>query len=233
MPAAPAIPMDQRTGSRRERIRWWREHAEGRRAQAPGAWAALISLLAGAALVLAASGSASSGSLPSLYFNYNSSCHFTASTDSGASVGPGTAIPFGTYQVVVNTPFPFSNGQGSCDFVNFQLTGPGVSYTTQLGQGDADQELTSQTFQASGSYTASDSTVAPGTTLVVQYVGVAGERGRRIRVDSGTGRGSSGLVWELGARSRRSVRPPRRARRSGRPARHRQHRRKGQAHVQA
>ena len=71
----------------------------------------------------------------------------------------------GTYQVVVNTLFPFSDGQASCDFINFQLTGPGVSYSTQLGQGDADQEVTTQNFAASSSYTASDNTVAPGTSL--------------------------------------------------------------------
>ena len=136
-----------------------------KRSQTKGARAAMFLTLLGAALVLAGASGASGGALPSVYFNYTSSCHFTAVTDSGASLGPGTAIPYGTYQVVVNTPFPFSDGQASCDFINFQLTGPGVSYSTQLGQGDADQEVSTQNFAAGSSYTASDSTVAPGTSL--------------------------------------------------------------------
>jgi len=165
--------------------------------------AALFLLPIGAALVLAGAGGASGSSLlPSVYFNYTSSCHFTAVTDSGASLGPGTAIPYGTYQVVVNTPFPFSDGQASCDFVNFQLTGPGVNYSTQLGQGDADQEVTTQNFVASSSYTASDSTVAPGTSLAfgTSATPVATVGGSSSAGSSGTSgsSGSSGSQSTLG-----------------------------------
>jgi len=125
----------------------------------------LISLLLPVALLIGGIGSSAGATLPSLYVSYNMSCHFTMSLDSGAAVNAGSSIPYGQYQVVVSTPIAFSNGQGSCDFINFQLSGPGVSYTTQLAQGDATQDIQTETFQAGGSYTASDSTVPPGTSI--------------------------------------------------------------------
>jgi hypothetical protein len=126
----------------------------------------LVAFAAVAALIVgAARGGAATAASPSLYVDYNTSCHFTMRLDSGAGVTTGTAIPYGTYQLVVTTPIAFSDGQGGCDFINFSLTGPGVNYQTQLAQGDSTQEITNQTIASGGSYTASDNTVPPGSTI--------------------------------------------------------------------
>jgi hypothetical protein len=126
----------------------------------------LLGFAAFAVLIVGAvRGGASTAALPSLYVDYDMKCHFTMRVDSGAAVTAGTAIPYGTYQLVVSTPIPFSNGLGGCEYINFSMTGPGVSYSTQLGQGDGTQEVTTQNFASGANYTASDSTVAPGTTI--------------------------------------------------------------------
>ncbi|HEY4349442.1 MAG TPA: hypothetical protein VGM80_17835 [Gaiellaceae bacterium] len=127
--------------------------------------ATAASLVAFASFLFAGTGSGASAAIPSLYVDYTSACHFTMRLDSGASVGAGAPIPYGSYQVIVNTPFPFSNGQASCEFVEFKLTGPGVNYTTELGQGDGSQEVQAEVFQAGGAYTAVDTAVSPGTSI--------------------------------------------------------------------
>jgi hypothetical protein len=110
-------------------------------------------------------GSASTADLPSLYVTYNTQCHFTMALDSGAPVASGSAIPYGEYQLIISTPVPFATGLGGCNYINFVLTGPGVNYSTQLGEGDETEDFSTQSFTAGSSYTASDSTVAPGTTI--------------------------------------------------------------------
>jgi antitoxin (DNA-binding transcriptional repressor) of toxin-antitoxin stability system len=119
----------------------------------------------GAAIAGATGGSAATSALPSLYVTYNMQCHFTMTLDSGAVVGPGGVIPNGKYQLVITTPVAFASGAGGCDFINFGLTGPGINYTTQLGEGDETEDLSTQTFTVGSSYTAADRTVAPGTTI--------------------------------------------------------------------
>lgn len=119
----------------------------------------------GALAVGSAPVSASTAALPSLYVSYNSQCHFTMALDSGAAVATGSAIPYGEYQLIISTPVPFAGGLGGCDFVNFSLTGPGVSYSTELGEGDETEDFTTQNFAAGSSYVATDSTVPPGTTI--------------------------------------------------------------------
>jgi hypothetical protein len=163
----------------------------------------LVSLAAVVVLIVgAARGGASTAALPSLYVDYNMQCHFTMRLDSGAGVAAGTAIPYGTYQLVVTTPIPFSDGLGGCDFINFSMTGPGVSYTTQLGQGDGTQEVTTQNFGASSSYTAIDNTVAPGTTITfsTSTTPVAGSSSSTSSSSSSSssGKGSSASQSPLG-----------------------------------
>ncbi len=127
---------------------------------------ALIASTTLSALALCATpGNASMAALPSLYVSYNSQCHFTMALDSSAAVGSGSVIPYGEYQLIISTPVPFAGGLGGCDFINFSLTGPGVSYSTQLGEGDETEDFTTQNFAASSSYVATDSTVAPTTTV--------------------------------------------------------------------
>jgi hypothetical protein len=128
--------------------------------------AGLVVFTALAALVFGApGGGASTAALPSLYVTYNAQCHFTMSLDSGAAVASGSAIPYGEYQLIISTPVPFAGGLGGCDFVTFNFTGPGISYTTTLGQGDETEDISTQNLAVGASYTASDSTVAPGTTI--------------------------------------------------------------------
>jgi hypothetical protein len=116
--------------------------------------------------VLAALGAGrAAATLPTLYVNYDATCHFTMSLDNGSTVGAGTAIPYGTYNIAIATPFSFSAGGASCDAINFSLTGPGVSVQTTLGDGDSQQSAATGAFQANGSYTASDTSVTPGTSV--------------------------------------------------------------------
>jgi hypothetical protein len=118
-----------------------------------------------ASIVGVTRGSAAMTALPSLYVTYNIQCHFTMSLDGGAAVASGSAIPYGDYQLVISTPVPFAGGLGGCDFINFNLTGPGVNYSTQLGEGDETADISNHTFVAGSSYTATDNTVAPGTAI--------------------------------------------------------------------
>ena len=119
----------------------------------------------GSVIVGVTRGSASTAALPSLYVTYNTQCHFAMALDSGSAVASGSAIPYGEYQLIITTPVPFAGGLGGCDFINFSLTGPGVSYSTELGEGDETEDLSTQHFAVGASYTATDNTVAPGTTI--------------------------------------------------------------------
>jgi hypothetical protein len=120
----------------------------------------ILALLVGVTRV-----SASTAALPSLYVNYDSQCHFTIALDSGAAVTSGGAIPYGEYQLIISTPVPFAGGLGGCDYINFSLNGPGVNYSTTLGQGDETEAFATETFASGSSYTLTDSTVAPGTSI--------------------------------------------------------------------
>ncbi len=143
--------------------------------------------LAAVISALAVSGAGSSASLPSLYVNYTANCHFTMSLDSGAALTAGTAIPYGTYQAVLSTPFALSTGQGACESIAFQLTGPGVNYSSSLTQGESSQEIAPVILQANATYTASDTSVSPGTTLTFSTSGVAASQGASAGSSSGTG----------------------------------------------
>jgi len=99
--------------------------------------------------------------IPTLYVNYDTHCNFTITDDLGT---PVTAIPYGTYQVLVSTPIPFASAYtpGSTDLTacngsaQFQLSGPGVSISSTLANGDAQTALFSAQLQPSSSYVAQD-----------------------------------------------------------------------------
>ena len=108
--------------------------------------------------------SGSRADIPTLYVNYATNCTFTLTGDNGAAV---KSIAPGDYQVQVSTPEPFGNGtpagagaSGPYDCggeVNFDLTGPGVSLSTNLDNGANDQHsFDASDFLASSSYTAQD-----------------------------------------------------------------------------
>ena len=92
--------------------------------------------------------------LPTLYVNYDAGCNFNITRDDGSPVG--SAVPYGTFQVQITTPFSFAAGGATCDFAQFQLTGPGVSLSTNMTEGDASQEYWTETFQPASTYRAVD-----------------------------------------------------------------------------
>jgi hypothetical protein len=111
-------------------------------------------LVAAAVAVLALGlGRAARADEPTLYANYAPSCTFAFVNDSGS---PVTSVAPGTYQIVVATPFAFSNGFASCDQIAFDLSGPGVNLTTDLGSGDAEYEQHTVTLQPGATYTVQD-----------------------------------------------------------------------------
>jgi hypothetical protein len=131
-----------------------------------------IALALGLAAAAALSfGSASQAAEPTLYANYSTSCTFVFVNDSGGAV---TSVAPGTYQIAVVTPFAFSAGGAACDFVQFDMTGPGVSLQTTLGDGDAEYELHTVSLQAGSTYTVQDDARAAQTrrTFAVATTGV-------------------------------------------------------------
>jgi len=131
----------------------------------------LAAALGVVAAILAPAGSArTGGELPTLYVQYTINCTFSIVDDSGQ---PVTAIAPGSYQVEVSTPIMFklvvpggpgidsslssSNFAGCKGWVQFQLTGPGVSIATTLDTGcDSNLLLPAQTFQPNATYVAQD-----------------------------------------------------------------------------
>ena len=121
--------------------------------------------------LLAVAGPAGAATLPTLYVNYSQNCTFTITDDAGNAVG---AIAPGTYQVEVQTPGDFGgvdlNGitdMTACrGFVQFQLTGPGVSIQTTLDDGDSDFTLATGVFRPNATYTAVDENQASVARVV-------------------------------------------------------------------
>jgi hypothetical protein len=114
------------------------------------------------ALALLAGVRSAHADLPTLYVGYNSAdCTFKLTNDNGTTF---TTIAPGTYQLSITTPDPFglfgNSGAGDLQacrgYVQFRLTGPGVSLFTTLDYGDAASELYSETFKAGGTYTLQD-----------------------------------------------------------------------------
>jgi len=115
-----------------------------------------------AALGASIAATAAQAGFPSLYVTYvTESCTFKLTNDSGAAVA---TVPPGTYQVVITTADPFGvfDQSGRHDlyackgFVQFRLSGPGVSVATTLDYGDASSELYSATLQPGATYTFQD-----------------------------------------------------------------------------
>jgi len=122
-------------------------------------------LVAFAAALAAAPGA--QAAFPSLYVNYKTEdCTIRFTNDAGANV---TTLPPGTYQIVIMTSDPFgvfgqTEGLHACKgFVQFRLTGPGVSVYTTLDYGDAAPEMYPATFQPGATYTLQDDNNIAGT----------------------------------------------------------------------
>ena len=129
-------------------------------------------LLAGALVVAGGGLARGAGVQPTLYVNYTMGCTFSITDDSGK---PVTSIAPGPYQVLVASPADFGsidlsgiNDMMACKgSVHFQLTGPGVSLSTTLDDGDNDQALLQGIFQPSGTYVAQDLT--PGASARASF----------------------------------------------------------------
>ena len=100
-------------------------------------------------------------SLPALYVNYTMNCTFTMTDDAGKTL---TSVAPGNYQILVTSPVPFAavdlsgiNDMTACKgFAQFALSGPGVSVTTTMDNGDSDNAVLYATFAPSSTYTAVD-----------------------------------------------------------------------------
>jgi hypothetical protein len=100
-------------------------------------------------------------SLPALYVNYTMNCTFTMTDDAGKTL---TSVSPGGYQILVTSPVPFAavdlagiNDTTACKgFAQFALSGPGVSVTTTMDNGDSDNAVLYATFAPSSTYTAVD-----------------------------------------------------------------------------
>jgi len=131
--------------------------------------------------------------LPTLYVDYSTNCTFVIVDDSGKHV---SQIAPGTDQVQLNEPQPLiangsanSSGPACNGLAAFQLTGPGVTLTTSIDNGDG-VNLFTESFQAGSTYVAVDNnqpavarvvftTAASGApaTPSVPYSSVAGGKG--------------------------------------------------------
>jgi hypothetical protein len=155
------------------------------------------------ALALAAacaSASASAAVLPTLYVNYSTNCTFTIVDDSGKQI---SQIAPGTYQVQLNEPQPLiangaasSNGPSCNGLAAFQLTGPGVTLTTSIDNGDG-VNLFTETFQPGSTYTAVDNN-QPTVARLVFTTSTSGSPGAPVvpysSVASGKGTSSNTTV---------------------------------------
>jgi hypothetical protein len=133
-----------------------------------------------AAAILVPAGSAVTV-YPTLYVNYSLNCTFTITDGNG---NPVSSIPPGTYEVTVTTPMLFSQANiqnlapgddTACKgYVQFSLSGPGVSLFTTLFNGcNSFEVLPASHFQPSATYTAQDNTNQAGsrTTFTTQATG--------------------------------------------------------------
>ncbi len=104
--------------------------------------------------------------LPTLYVQYTSQCTFTVVNDAGQ---PVTSIAPGKYELDVSTPIMFrllvpggpsgnpNDFTGCKGYVQFQMTGPGVSAFTTLDSGcSSDNVIGTWTLQPSATYTLED-----------------------------------------------------------------------------
>jgi hypothetical protein len=152
------------------------------------------------ALAAACAAPASGAVLPTLYVNYTVNCTFTIVDDSGRQI---SQIAPGTYQVQLNEPQPLvANGSAnstgpSCNgLAAFQLTGPGVTLTTSIDNGDG-VNLFNETFQPGSTYTAVDNN-QPSVARVVFTTSASGSPGAPVvpysSVASGKGTTSNTTV---------------------------------------
>jgi hypothetical protein len=115
--------------------------------------------------------------LPTLYVEYTDQCSFTVVNDAGQ---PVTSIAPGQYELDVSTPIMFrllapggpsgnpDDFTGCKGWVQFQMTGPGVSVFTTLDNGcSSDNVIGTSTFQPSSTYTLDDLNQPAATKMTI------------------------------------------------------------------
>lgn len=146
----------------------------------------VIVLLAATAVLVPIAGAARATNVPTLYVEYTNQCTFSFQNDAGQTV---TSIPAGTYEVEVQTPIMFKlitspnmaqgDMTGCGGWVQFQMTGPGVSLASTLDTGCVSAEILPETtFKAGATYNAVDlnqPSVAHETLSVTTGTPVAGQ----------------------------------------------------------
>ena len=139
----------------------------------------LVLVLAAAVVVpkALAMRSASPVPLPTLYVQYTNQCLFSVVNDAGQ---PVTSIAPGQYELDVSTPIMFrllapggpsgnpNDFTGCKGWVQFQMTGPGVSVFTTLDNGcSSDNVLGTLKFQPSSTYTLEDMNQPAATKMTI------------------------------------------------------------------
>ena len=158
-------------------------------------FSALVALIAAFAVGAAPAGG-SRAALPTLYVAYTMNCTFSISDDSGRAV---TVIPPGTYQISIRTPVSFAEvdlsgifDMTACKgFVQFKLTGPGVSAFDNLGDGDNAYDLLTETFQPSSTYVAQDLNQPSVARLTFATAATGTATGPATSTSSSTSKGST------------------------------------------
>jgi hypothetical protein len=145
----------------------------------------LVATLVAAAVIVPVGGARPQGRAtvavyPTLYVNYTDNCTFSIVNDVGS---PVSSIPPGTYQVQVNTPIMFkilasqgipSGSMEACGigWVEFQLTGPGVSLYTTLTVGcDSSDTLPAVYFPPNSTFVAQDNAQPSVTHTTITTTG--------------------------------------------------------------
>jgi hypothetical protein len=171
------------------------------RVQGIGRMSVLIAILAVTAVLVPAAmarSTRSADNVPTLYVEYTNQCTFSFQNDAGQTV---TSIPAGTYEVEVQTPImfklittpnmPTGDLTGCGGWVQFQMTGPGVSLASTLDTGCVSSEILPETtFKAGATYNAVDLNNPNGareSLTVTSGTPVAGAS----PYDNGTGKGES------------------------------------------
>jgi hypothetical protein len=136
-----------------------------------------VIVLVAASVVPAALATRSTAPLPTLYVNYTNQCTFTVVNDAGQAI---TSIAPGKYELDVSTPIMFrllapggppanpNDFTGCRGWVQFQMTGPGVSVFSTLDDGcSSDNVVGTWTLQPSSTYTLEDLNQPAATKMAI------------------------------------------------------------------
>lgn len=154
--------------------------------------AGIVGIL-GAAALAGSRADAAVSQVATLTVNFNQDGSISVALGDGTPVGtpgpPGTLIPAGTYQIVVNNPF-----RDDSDVVHkFDLAGPGVELVTDMNEGEEQQDSWTELFRPSSTYTYQDD-YAPGIHGIFRTSATSATSSGASSPGSGAGGSSAGTV---------------------------------------